>query len=248
MAIVTESAALTTTTANDLITRAYRILGDTGEGEALTASQASDGLEALNSMLDSFSIERLMIYHIRQESLTWPANTASRTIGAGADFDTHKPDRIENGTYFQDSNNIAYHVDVVRNRAVYDNIYDKTVTSTYPNLLMYDPSTTWGTMYVYPVPSASITLKLNSWQPLQIFDSLTEALTLPPGYRRMIQYNLAEELEAESGLVLPPGARRIAAKSKAAVKRHNDLPILSQTETSYVLHGRGRSDIVEGTQ
>ena len=246
MPVILETGALATATANDIIKRAYRILGDLGTGEALTASQADDGLEALNAMVDSFSIERLMIYHVRQESLTWPANTTSRTIGSGGDFDTHRPDRIENGTYFEDSNSIAYAVDVIRNRAVYDNIYDKTVTSSYPEILFYDPSMTLGTLYVYPVPSGSLTLRLNSWQPLQVFDSLTEALTLPPGYRRMLAYNLAKELEAETGLILSMGAHQIANKSKAIVKRNNDLPLLSQTESAYVLHGRGRSDIVAG--
>lgn len=246
MAVNTENGTLSTITANDLITRAYRILGDIQEGETLTAAQASVGLEALNAMLDSFSIERLMVYEVRQETLTWPASTSSRTIGSGADFDTHRPDRIENGTYFQDSNSIAYPVDIIRNRAVYDNIYDKTVTSSYPELMFYNPSSTWGSLYVYPVPDQSLTLYLNTWQPLQIFDTLTEAHILPTGYRRMIPYNLAVELEAETGLPVPASAARIAAQSKANVKRQNNLPIFSQTESAYVLHGRGRSDIVAG--
>lgn len=246
MAVNTENGTLPSITANDLITRAYRILGDISESETITAHQANIGLEALNTMLDSFSIERLMIYEVRQESLTWPASTSSRTIGSGADFDTHRPDRIEGGTYFQDSNSIAYPVDIIRNRAVYDGIYDKTVTSSYPELMFYEPSSTWGTLYVYPVPDQSLTLKLNTWQPLQVFDNLTEAHILPAGYRRMIPYNLAVELEAETGLPVPPNAMRIAMQSKKAIKANNNLPILSQTETAYVLNGRGRSDIVAG--
>lgn len=246
MPIILETGALPDVTASDIITRAYRILGDLGTGETLTASQADDGLEALNAMLDSFSIERLMIYQVRQESFTWPASTVSRTIGSGGDFDTHRPDRIENGTYFQDSNNIAYPVDVVRNRAVYDGVYDKTITSSYPEMLFYDPSVTLATMYVYPIPASSLTLKLNSWQPLTVFDTLTEVYNLPPGYRRMMAYNLAKELEAEVGLTLSIGAHRIANQSKSVVKKHNDLPIFSTTDVSHALHGRGRSDIVAG--
>lgn len=246
MAVNTENGVLPTVTANDLITRAYRILGDLGQGESLTADMADTGLEALNSMLDSFSINRLNIYEVRQETLTWTANTASMTIGNGADLNTHRPDRIESGTYFQDANAIAYPVDIVRNREVYDGVFDKTVTSSYPEILFYEPSSTWGTLYVYPVPTASLTLYLNSWQPLQIFDTLTEALILPSGYRRMIAFNLAKELQAETGLSMPVHALQIANDSKAAVKRNNNLPVMSVTETAYVLHGRGRSDIVAG--
>lgn len=246
MAVNTENGTLASFTANDFITRAYRILGDIGTGEACTAAQAEVGLEALNAMLDSFSIESLMIYEMRQEDLTWPASTTSRTIGSGADFDTHRPDRIGDGSYFQDSNNIAYPVKVIRNRDIYDGISDKTVTSSYPEMLFYEPSSTWGALYVYPVPSGSLTLKLNSWQPLQIFDTLTEAHILPSGYRRMIAYNLAMELEAEAGLPITPNAMRIGLQSKASIKRNNNLPIFSSTDVSYALRGRGRSDIVAG--
>lgn len=247
MAIILESsAANVAVTANDIIERAYRLLGDIGTGEAMTASQASDGLTALNGMLDLFSIQRLMVYVIRQEALTWTANTVSMTIGDGADLDTNRPMRVENGTYFKDANNIAYPVDITRNREIYDRIEDKTTTSSYPELLYYDPTVTWGTIYLYPVPDQSLTMYLNSWEPLQYFDTLSEAITLPPGYRTMIEYNLAMYLEAETGLVLPEQARQIAHTSKKAVKNVNNLPILGQTETSYVLHGRGRSDIEAG--
>lgn len=234
------------TTVGGAITRAYRILGDLGTGETMTASQAKDGLAAFNSMLDAFSVDRLLIYHIKQEPLTWTTNTASMTIGPDGDLDTDRPVRVEAGTYFQDANAIAYPVDITRNREVYDNIYDKTVQSSYPELLYYDTSAQLGTLYAYPVPNQALTLHLNTWQPLQTTSLLSTTLVLPPGYRRMIEFNLAKELEAEAGLPLPPGALRIANESKRSLKRFNNLPILSQTETAYVLHGRGRSDIVVG--
>ena len=246
MAVNTEAGLLSDVTANDLITRAYRILGDTAYGETLTAAQADIGLEALNSMLESFSIERLMIYEVRQEALTWPANTTSRTIGSGADFDTHRPDRIEMGTYFQDANAISYPVDVLQNRAVYDAISDKTVTSSYPDKLLFIPSVTWGTLYVYPVPNQALTLYLNTWQPLQVFNTLTEVHAMPAGYRRMVAFNLAKELESETGLPLPMGALKIANESRMAIKRNNSVPTCSSTETIYALAGGKRADIVAG--
>lgn len=246
MAVNTETGTLPTITANDIIERAYRILGDTTAGESLTADQADIGLDALNSMLDAWAIEKLMIFQIRQDTHTWPASTTSQTIGVGADFDTRRPVRVEQGTYFKDSQNIAYHPDVIRNRETYDRVIDKTVTSSYPELIFYEPSMTWGTLYVFPIPAVSLTLYLNQWQPLQIFDSLTEAFALPPGYWRTLTFNLAVELESETGLSVPTAAARIAATSKKSVKRANSLPIYSYTETGYVLSSRGRSDIVAG--
>jgi hypothetical protein len=197
-------------------------------------------------MLDSFSIEGLMIYEMVQSELTWPASTVSRTIGAGGDFDIYRPNRIGDGTYFKDSNNISYDVDVVRKREVYDNICDKTVQSSYPEILFYNTSYPLGILYVYPVPNQSLTLHLNQWNPLQVFETLTEVHQMPPGYKRMLAYNLAVELEAEVGLPCPVSAQRIAASSKRKVKSNNNLPIYSSTETAYVINGRGKSDIVAG--
>lgn len=246
MAVQNESGALASITAGDLILDAHKILGNKESGEALTAAEKVDGLEALNSMLDLFSIERLSIFQIRQEQFTWPANTTSRTIGDGADFDTYRPNRIAEGTYFRDANNIDYPVDVVRERSTYDAITDKSVTSTYPELLFYDPSVTWGTLYVYPVTNESMTLFINQWQPLQVFDSLTEVLVLPPGYRTMIKYNLAEHLEPIVGLPLLPTAQKIAVNSKKAVKRNNNVPTYSSTETYYVMDKTRKVDIYAG--
>lgn len=246
MAVTNESGAQASTTAADLILRAHRILGNKGSGETLTADEKDTGLAGLNSMLDSFSIEKLMIYQVRQETYTWAANTASITVGSGADFDTHRPIRVGEGTFFRDSGNIDYPVTIVRDRAVFDAIDDKTVVSSYPELLFYEPSVSWGTLHSYPISNQSLTLYLNQWQPLQVFDTLTEAMLLPPGYKRMIEYNLAAELEADVGLPLSAGARKIAGDAKKAIKRNNNLPVYSETESFYALNNRTRSDIYAG--
>lgn len=246
MAVVTEDAALPTYTANDLITRAYRILGDIAPGEALTAAQAGVGLEALNALLDSLSIDKLAVYEIRQEALSWPASTASQTIGDGATLDTHRPTRIEPGSFFRDSNNIDYPVKIISNRSVYDAFPDKTIETSIPEYIFYNPSVSWGTLYAYPVPNQALTLYLNSWMPLTVFDTLTEAHILPPGYQRMIAYNLAKELEAETGLPMPMGARQIASESLALVKRHNNKPVYSCTDSFYAIKGRHQRDIESG--
>lgn len=246
MAVQNEAGALDSITAADLILDAHKILGNKASGESLTASESDDGLEGLNSMLDLFSIERLMIFQIRQESFTWPTSTTSRTIGPSGDFDTYRPNRIEVGTFFRDSNTIDYPVDVVRERSTYDSITDKTVTSTYPEILFYDPSITIGTLYVYPVPNESMTLFINQWQPLQVFNNLTEALVLPPGYRTMIKYNLAEHLESIVGLPMSAKAQKIAANSKKVIKRNNNIPIYSATETFHALDKARKADIYAG--
>lgn len=232
-------------TALDLIEAAALKLGAKQTGEALTSDEATDGLSILNSMLDNWAINSLMVYQIVQNSYSWTADQQSRTIGTGGDFNATRPVRIEDGTYFRYSN-IDSPVKIIRNRGNYDTIASKTVKSTYPEVLFYDPAFPLGVLYAFPVPSNTLTLFLNTWQTLQNFSNLTTNLSLPPGYQWAIEHNLAVALEPVFVVPAPENVIREAGKSKADLIRINNRPILSQTEVSYVLSGRGRSDIEAG--
>lgn len=234
-------------TALDLITSAAIKLGAIQSGESLTADEADDAMDILNSMMDTMSTEKGMIYQIQQESLTWSADQASQTIGSGGDFNTTRPVKIEKGTHFRDSNTIDNPVTILRDRASYDQLPSKTDTTTFPEYLYYEPSDPLGTLYVYPVPSANITFKLNSWKQLQSFSTKTTALAMPPGYQWMIEHNLAVHLEPVFNLPCPPQVVREAAVSKRRIKRINHIPITSRSEVFNVVDGRGRSDIEVGT-
>lgn len=233
-------------TALDLITTAAVKLGAIQTGEALTADEATDSLAILNSMMDAMSIEKDMIYDIQQESLTWTASSASMTIGSGGDFNTTRPVRIEHGTYFRDSNTIDDPVHIVFDRQTYDTLASKTDTTTFPQLLYYEPSYPLGTIFVYPVPSANITLKLNSWKQLQSFSLKTTALAMPNGYQWMIEHNLAVHLEPVFSIPCPESVKMEAIASKKRIKRINHVPITSLNEATFVTNGRGRADIEAG--
>jgi hypothetical protein len=231
------------TTAADLIKTAAQKLGAIESGASLTAEEANDGLNVLNSMLDALSIERRYIYQIQQESFTWTAAATSKTIGASGDFNTTRPERIEEGTFFRDSNNNDYPVMVAENREVYDRITVKSVTSTYPQILFYDKAYPLGVLYVYPVPSGALTLKLNSWKILQSFTALTTAISLPKGYQWMIENNLAIALEPVFQLTAPDSVVRAANKSLAALSRHNSPSMIAAIEATSAIGSTGHYDI-----
>ena len=233
-------------TAQQLIKTSAVKLGAIESGESLTAQEANDGLEVMNSMLDSLSIDRKYVYHIVQNSHTWPSSTTSRTIGSSGDFNTTRPERIEDGTFFRDSSNNDYQVIVTDDRKVYDQITVKGSTSTYPQILFYDKVYPLGILYVYPVPSSSLTLKLNSWQVLQNFASLTTDLALPKGYQWMIEHNLAVALESVFQLQAPQSVVREAERSLARIGRVNSIIPFSQTELAAVILGGGNPDIYAG--
>ena len=233
------------TTANELISRSLRLMGVLGTGRrTLTANEASDGLEALNGMLESFSLERLMVYQILEENFPLVAGTADYTIGSGGTFSTTRPIKIESA-FLRDSGSIDTPVVVIDNDA-YDAIQLKT-TQARPEYLYYDPIYPLAYVRLMYVPDAVYTLYLNSWKQLQQFTDGTTSLALPPGYSRMIVYNLAIEMNAEYQTKLAPEVVAIATQSKAAIKRLNaPAPIASVAEVTMKRSGPGRRNILTG--
>ena len=226
------------TTANELISRSLRLLGVLGQGRrTLTANEASDGLESLNAMLESFSLERLMVYQILEENFPLTAGTANYTIGPSGTFDTTRPVRIDSA-FTRDSAGLDYPILIV-DKADYDGISLKTV-STRPQYLYYDTQYPLAYVRLLYVPDASYTLYINSWKQLQQFTDGTTALALPPGYQRMIVYNLAIEVAAEYGMELSPSVIAIATQSKSAIKRLNaPCPILNVAESFMTRNAAG---------
>lgn len=224
-------------TALGMITRSMRLAGVIGKGEAADADESADGLVALNAMLDSWQLERLFVYQIVQVSNTWPASTTSRTIGSGGNFTQQRPVKIDSA-FVVDSNSNWYPVRVLQDRTEYDDLVSKTTASTLPEYLFMDTAYPLGVIYLYPVPSAELTLKLNTWQTLQSFALLTTELSLPPGYQRAIEYSLAEEFGPEFGVVISNDVKKIANEARAAIKRINAPSMTSRVENAVASLGR----------
>lgn len=231
-------------TAATMITRAMRLIQVLGSDANPTAQEASDGLYALNSMLDAWSIERLMVYQVQQSSYSWAADASSKTIGSGGDFDTTRPIRIEKqGNFFRTSTNLDYQL-AVYPREEYDRIIQKSSGSSIPDSLFYDDGFPTRTLYAYPVPSETLTLYLNTWKPLQQFTALTTTISLPPGYQAAIEYNLGPWIAPEFGAAAVAAGERLekrAAQLKTAIRNVN-MPDLVAT-TDYP--GGGRRSRIE---
>lgn len=229
-------------TALDIIKRSMRLLRLLGENEDPTTSEAEDGLTALNSMLDAWNIDRLMTYQVASQNFSWPASTASRTIGPSGNFNTVRPVKIESA-YFRDADNEDFELTIL-NYESYDRIALKSVEATYPEYLYYDPGYTLGTIYLADVPSSTFTLYIRTWTPFTAVASIATTVALPPGYKRAIEYNLAAEMAPEFGVEPSADVRRIAMESKRSIKSSNSSPIIGQLDCA--LTGGGGSDIFSG--
>ena len=208
-------------TALDMIKRARRLLGALAVGETLEAELANDGLEALNAMLESWSIDSLMVLAIQSNTFTL-TTAQTYTIGAGGVFNMERPDRIESA--IASIGGVDYALEIIDTER-WNEIAYKDVGGI-PTYLKYDASVPLGLVSIYP-KSNGYTLTLNTFKPIQRFTILTDVLVLQRGFELAIAANLALHLAPEASKPVSQELMLMATSSKAAIKSINaEMPIL----------------------
>ena len=228
-----------------MVLRSLRMIGEKARGDTLTSTEQVECLYELNSFMDACAIERLLCYQVLQESFPLATGTSSYSIGPGATFNTVRPTKIVDPCYVRDSSNFDTPLDIIGVEA-YGNIRLKNVGNTYPQALSYDQgydSSGYGRINVYPLPSASLTLFINSWKQVGQFSTMSMAVTLPPGYQTFIESNFAIH-EAAGMTGVSAEVVRIARDSKAAVKSLNIPDTIMSLDLGMV--NRRRSSILTG--
>lgn len=223
------------TTALQIIDRAYSLLGYKAAGETLSADDSDYALGALNSMVDAWNTQKLFILSVSNITATVTAQSA--TIGTGLTFDTARPTVIESGAFSRVSG-IDYPL-VQLDREAYERIPQKASTSDIPEFFYYDQAETGARVWFYPVPSSvSVYLPVSTY--LTGFADLSTDYTLAKGYRRALEYSLAEEL-APGIKPLDPLIMKQAVNARRSIKRTNaKVPSMSLGYSGYV------SNIVSG--
>jgi hypothetical protein len=209
------------TTAGDIIYGALRLIGQLAEGEVPSADTAQDALAAMNMMIDSWSTERLAVYATQDQTFTWPAGQATRTLGPTGNFVGLRPVLLDDATYYVDPQGLSF-MPAIINEAEYNAIVLKTVTSTYPQVIYAEATNPNATYTVYPVPTQAMVWHFISVLELAQPATLGTELVFPPGYLRAFRYNLACELAPEFGVEPSPQVTRVAMVSKRNLKRINN--------------------------
>ena len=189
---------------------------------SLTTAEQNYHLSRLNSMLDSWSNERLLIFTLSQTSFALTASQGSYTIGNGGDFNMTRPTRIVDPCFIRDAD------------------------GSYPVYLFYDQAysaTSTATVRFWPEPDSGLSTFINTLQPLATFSAFSSVISLPPGYQDAIETNYA--VRSALGLVpVSPELMAIARQSKAAIKTTNlSAPVM---RLDYGVTGGIHSNILTG--
>jgi hypothetical protein len=227
------------TTAYEIITRAAKSLNILGSAEVLSAEDASDGLSSLNSLLQTWASETLMVYQLSLENFSLISGQNTYTIGTGGNFNTTRPVTVDSG--YVRWNQIDYPLSIV-NTDQYDGIPLKSSPNQIPYVLYVDAGFPLTTLKLFQTPndnSAVIYLELR--KPFTVFTSLTDVINMPPGYDRALQWNLALEIAPSFGIMPDPMTVRHAATSKKWLKRTNWQPLVQELDPA-IPTGRGFYD------
>lgn len=229
-------------TPQTLITDALRNSGVIGQGQAARPLDVQQAFRRVNGMLSQWQRKRWLVYHLIEVSLV-STGAVSYSIGAGGDFDTPRPDRLESAFFRQiipssGVNRIDYPLDILPSREDYNLIALKTM-GTWPECIFYDSGFPLGAIYVWPVPAASnysihLSLKAN----LTRFESLNQTIEFPPEYEEALLWNLAARLRPAYQLPPDPTVIALAKDSLNLIRGANTQ--ISTLHMPNVVLGNGR--------
>ncbi len=231
---------------NTILYPAFRIAGIlVGPGFKPGPEQIADALEMLNTMLDSWRTERLLVFHVGRHVQNVNASQQSYLIGDGApDWDVTRPLRIEFAGLIQTDNTGNYPTELplsILTPLDWGSIAVKNITSSTPQKLYYEPTydltagnpptagNPWGTVWLWPVPQVANQIALYLWEPLQNYDTENDPVTVPPGYLEALQYNLATKLAMRPWLGQKPGITPMALSEAKTLKnwvKTNNRPLM----------------------
>lgn len=177
----------------EAVSAALQKIGRLASGDSATTQELIDYLAEGNRMLGTWNSKLGPIFFETLDSLTWTGGLASMTIGTGGALNTTRPLEII-GAQYRDSGNIDYDINIVTHRE-YQELSTKTLTSTMPVYLAYNPTIAsgYGTLFIWPVPAANITLRLNSKKEIAAITS-GGTISLPPGWEDAFVNNLSLRL------------------------------------------------------
>ena len=181
-------------TATTILQGAMRKLGLLASGESATANELADGLECLNDMLASWSIDQISLAYSTKETFSLVSGTSVYTIGPSADFDTIKP--IEILTAFVRDSNSYDHVLQLKAVLEYDKIAIKN-SDNRPHNLYYKYGHPNGIIYLDYEPMVIEALHLNSIKHLTAFPDATTDVDIATEMKSALVYNVALELAPE---------------------------------------------------
>ena len=187
------------TTINELVSDALIDLGRLSPAETIDANDLAHGIRVVNRLIGSYATKNLMIPYTTTENFDGDG-TASYTMGTAGTASATRALRIINA-YVSDG---TYdHGIILIDQATYNAIENKAVTGE-PEVLFYDPLYAIGYIYLYPIPSDSYAIYIESIKYLHAAFSVGDTVSLSKEYEDLLVIALRNRLAPSFGVQVTP--------------------------------------------
>ena len=236
-----------------LIRFSLKQLSVVAQDDDVHANDANTALEVLRMLIGQWNLQGLALYAKTNSLFDLTAGKASYTIGIttpASDFVAVRPTKIL--TAFTRSNlNPSYPIDypvmIVPTEKYWEEMA-KSLQTSYPLYLYYNPTYPAGTITLWPIPiSTGFQLGLSMTQQLTKYAEITDELALPDGYDMALGYALAVKLAPMFGKSDTRQLQAEASDAMAIVKRNNQETPLAHMDSALMSgSNRGRFNIMGG--
>jgi len=217
-------------TANDIIVKAFYLIGEFSPDETPSGSQITEGLYYLNDLFDHFSSLGIFIPFIRELVFNMVDGQDEYTISnvIPADIEAERIVELDYVNIIRDS--ISYPVRIVKRSDVLNNtrLFDLKSRPGYVMLMKDDLLTK---LKFYPVPSFQYECHVRAkfmLDHVELYDNLDE---VPPYYFRFLRYALARELkDVYPSANWSPTAEAAYQEMKENLKVANDVDMAIWTD------------------
>jgi hypothetical protein len=194
-------------------------------GEALDANDAFVILRKLNTLIDLWNAQREAIYATQAREFTLVPGLAPHTIGpAGATFTvSQRPVAIDGASFIYETGSTPVYTPIlVRDMPWWDAQPIPGLATSVQTDVAYNPTVPLGELYFWPVPTTQARVSLFMRAVLAEV-TLTDHVTLPPGYRAAVTLTLAEDIATAFGRDVPAKTEQRAREARAVIFANNDL-------------------------
>lgn len=220
----------------ELIIQSAGLIGALTQGAGLNASEYADCFTKLNVLVDAWNADPLKHYAIDSEQHALSAHVGSYTLGSGGTFSTTRPVIIHSAAILLSG--LKHPMDLIP-KEEYNAILEPLGEMTVPRKLYDDGGNPTRTIKLWPVPSGTPDLEINSPTIIIPFVALNTTVALPPAYLKALIYTLAVDIAPSFRLQLDDSIPKIAAQAQADMKIPNALNMQMMARTQTAVPARG---------
>lgn len=222
--VLLPSTPLTSRTALQLIRDGLGLTNAVGIDQVLTADETADCLRVLNDLIEDWTTQELAVYGLANQTFSTIANQATYTVGAGANWVTNRPVRINEPAYATIQGVAFPYVSITQGE--YNLIANKTQPgggTDDQQYYLYVNEFPLGLVTLWPVPQSIFSITFSIDLLLASVPTAATVLQFPPGYMKGFKYALGVELAPVFGKHITefPDIVAIANTTMGNIKRTN---------------------------